>query len=287
MELTLRLGGGTRIAKISGETVKDLFQRGAQVSTVFNETHCGLCGSQNIRLNHRVAQQKYHYYEYLCDDCGAHLHMGQLQDGSNGLFPVRKLLNNGKPDFANGTFGDHNGWTRHRGDDSQDGYQEQQQRQQESASPFEKELSRFCAQIKKQTGVESERDVDKILRFATKSRTLELIGIPNQEQLDKVRAIYSEMQNRFREATARAAELWDFLCVGGLEPTDGSGANLICQWVMSNEECGFTAAVTDPKTFDEVIARLGNWYTDTPPAERKEMLKFATEWKNERKAASE
>lgn len=117
MEAQIKLAGGGRIIQVEGETQKDLFEQMAAAYEVFNETTCGLCGSTNIRPVHRVAD-KYHFYEYACQEpgCWARLTFGQPSDNSGGLFPVRKLLPNGKPSWKDGQEGPHRGWTKYRGD---------------------------------------------------------------------------------------------------------------------------------------------------------------------------
>lgn len=285
MELTLRIGGGERIVKVEGDSPKALFEEAAAAYEVFNETECGLCKSNDIKIAHRCID-KYHYYEYQCNGCRAYLHMAQLQDGSGGLFPVRKLLPNGKPHFRDGKFGPHNGWTTYRGDDLRDAQDERnthQQQRTESSDPFSVELSRFVAQVKKQTGVTEERDVDKILSFSMKQKGINVRNVV-ESRLPVIQEAYAKMLNRFRESMARAAELWDFLCVGGLDPADSQGASIICQWIMGDEGVGFATAVANPDTFKDLIKRLGDWYTMTPPNERNQMLDNAKEWKAERQA---
>ena len=117
MEATIRLAGGSRLVKVEGETAKDLFENMAMAYEVFNETACGLCGSTNIRPVHRVAD-KYHFYEYHCQEpgCWARLSLGQLNDNNGALFPVRKLMENGKPSFKLGDYGPHKGWTKYKGE---------------------------------------------------------------------------------------------------------------------------------------------------------------------------
>ena len=115
IEITLRLAGGNRIVKVSGDSPKDAFEQMAMAYEVFNETTCGLCGSTNIRPVHRQVE-KFHFYEFGCNDCDARLSLGQLSDNSGGLFPVRRLIPaTGKPDFKLGTTGRHRGWTHFKG----------------------------------------------------------------------------------------------------------------------------------------------------------------------------
>jgi hypothetical protein len=117
IEIQLRLGGGARVVKVSGESPKDAFEQVAMAYEVFNETGCGLCGSTNIRPVHRVAD-RFHFYEYHCNEpgCRARLSLGQINDSTGSLFPVRKLLPNGKPSFQRGEPGPHNGWTKFKGE---------------------------------------------------------------------------------------------------------------------------------------------------------------------------
>jgi hypothetical protein len=115
MKATIRLAGGNRMVEVDGESQKDLFESMAMAYEVFGETQCGLCGSTNIRPVVRIVD-KFRFYEYSCQEpgCWAKLTFGQAQEGG-GLFPKRKLLDNGKPD-KDGEFGPHKGWTKYRGD---------------------------------------------------------------------------------------------------------------------------------------------------------------------------
>ena len=119
MKATINLAGGTRSIEVEGDSQKDLFEEMAQAYEVFNESTCGLCDSTNIRPVHRVAD-KYHFYEYQCQDCFGKLTFGQNSDNVGKLFPVRKLLENGKPSWKDGEYGDHRGWTKYRGDNHPD-----------------------------------------------------------------------------------------------------------------------------------------------------------------------
>lgn len=115
IEIQIKLAGGQRIVKVSGETQRDAFAEMAAAVEVFGETNCGLCGSANVRPVHRTVD-KFHFYEYACNDCDARLSLGQLSDNSGGLFPVRRLIPaTGKPDFKLGTPGRHKGWTQFKG----------------------------------------------------------------------------------------------------------------------------------------------------------------------------
>jgi hypothetical protein len=119
MKATIRLAGGNRMVEVDGENQKDLFESMAMAYEVFGETQCGLCGSTNIRPVVRIVD-KFRFYEYSCQEpgCWAKLTFGQAQEGG-GLFPKRKLLDNGKPD-KDGEFGPHKGWTKYRGDNQEE-----------------------------------------------------------------------------------------------------------------------------------------------------------------------
>ena len=116
MEIHVRLAGGSRLVKISADTPEELFADLAAAYEIFDEFTCGLCGSAHIRPVHRIAEN-YHFYEYHCQQpgCGGRLSLGQLNDESGALFPVRKLRAKGKPDFRAGQPGEHRGWTKYRG----------------------------------------------------------------------------------------------------------------------------------------------------------------------------
>jgi hypothetical protein len=120
MQATIRLAGGNRLIQVEGETQKDLFEGMAMAYEVFDETCCGLCGSTNIRPVVRIVD-KFRFYEYSCQEpgCWGKLTFGQSQDIEGGLFPKRKLLENGKP-HKDGEYGPHKGWTKYRGDNHQD-----------------------------------------------------------------------------------------------------------------------------------------------------------------------
>ena len=69
--------------------------------------------TRSVEKNKKV----YEYFEMSCTNskCRARLSYGQRQDGG-GIFPVRKLDTNGKPDRETGAYGPHNGWSKYRGE---------------------------------------------------------------------------------------------------------------------------------------------------------------------------
>ena len=117
LEFQIKLAGGSRIVKVIGETQRDAFEAMAGACEVFGETTCGLCGSANIRPVHRIAD-RFHFYEYHCQEpgCRARLSLSQINDSTGNLFPVRKLMPNGKPNFQRGDYGPHRGWTKYKGE---------------------------------------------------------------------------------------------------------------------------------------------------------------------------
>lgn len=179
MEVTLRLGAkGERVVKVEGETPKELFQRMAAAYEVFNEHTCGLCNSSDIRPLHRTAQN-YNFYEYECRNCFARLSMGQLQDNNGGLFPVRKLMDNGKPSFKHGSFGTHNGWTQWKGDEDPTGDGVQPKQRQQQPPPQQEQrpqthTDRISSMIgsMKSAGCNDEVDRDLLVRFLFQDRSV-------------------------------------------------------------------------------------------------------------------
>ena len=105
--------------EIESESVKDLFREIATLAEVLNEEKCGVCGEEHIIPKTRNVEKNKKFYEYFemsCSNpkCRARLNFGQKQDGS-GIFPIRKLDTNGKPDRENGSYGSHNGWSKYKG----------------------------------------------------------------------------------------------------------------------------------------------------------------------------
>lgn len=105
--------------EINSENVKDLFREIASLAEIFNEEKCGACGGTDIvpkTRNVEKNKKSYEYFEMNCGNpkCRARLSFGQKQDGS-GIFPIRKLDANGKPDRENGSYGQHNGWSKYKG----------------------------------------------------------------------------------------------------------------------------------------------------------------------------
>lgn len=112
--------------EIEGEDDKELFKEMAVVHELYSESRCGLCGSEVIVPVVRKNKSEDEFFEYQCrgftkdnKPCRAYLAFGQNKKGG-GLFPIRALTEEGKPDRENGKFGRHNGWSRYRGEPKPD-----------------------------------------------------------------------------------------------------------------------------------------------------------------------
>lgn len=109
------------VVEVEGSTQKDLFTALAGASEVFGEEACGLCKGDKIRpvvRNVTSKKKDYTYYEFHClnPKCRARLSIGVNLGDAGTLFPQRKLNKDGKPDRDEGTYGDHNGWTKYKGE---------------------------------------------------------------------------------------------------------------------------------------------------------------------------
>lgn len=104
--------------ELEGDTQAELFREIASAEEVFGETHCSLCGCDNIRFVVRENSEGEPFHEFHCTKCPARLSLGQNRKGG-GLFPIRKLIPSGpdagKPSRELGTYGQHNGWTKYKG----------------------------------------------------------------------------------------------------------------------------------------------------------------------------
>ncbi len=118
----------TTIVEVEAETQKDLFREVASAHEIFGEKVCGLCGCERIVPHWRTAtrvtgkkSETFEYSEWRCtnQDCRARLSLGVMNDGSDRLFPNRKLTAEGKPSLE-GSYGEHQGWSRYRGEKVED-----------------------------------------------------------------------------------------------------------------------------------------------------------------------
>jgi len=73
---------------IDGENLHELVINSQKLS--FPDVHkCGLCSSDNLFLNARVAKNKFKYTEIKCRECKGQLVFGQTQEDPN-TFYLRK-----------------------------------------------------------------------------------------------------------------------------------------------------------------------------------------------------
>ncbi len=110
----------TTIVEVEGADIKELFRKRAEAEEVMGEKGCGLCEDTAIRYVVREVTTKkgaFSYFEAHCQNpgCRARLSYGQGKD-MKSLFPKRRLGKNGEPDMENGTFGQHNGWSKFKGE---------------------------------------------------------------------------------------------------------------------------------------------------------------------------
>lgn len=73
-------------------------QMEAQKLSFHDVEKCGLCSSDNIHLNARLAQNKFKYLEIKCWDCKAQLVFGQTQEDPNTYY-LRKNKETKKYDW--------------------------------------------------------------------------------------------------------------------------------------------------------------------------------------------
>lgn len=117
MKVTKTIGSYT--FTVENASVKKVWEDLASINEVFGDEKCGCCGSKNITPSFRVVEKNkksYDYYEMKCLEtkCRARLSYGQHQEGG-GIFPHRKLGEDGRADRVNGQYGPHNGWSRFKG----------------------------------------------------------------------------------------------------------------------------------------------------------------------------
>ena len=74
--------------ELQANSPKDAFKQLAEFQEVFDEQHCGSCGSDHIKFQVRTVEGN-DYYEMRCNSCFAKLAFGQHKVG-DGLFPKRK-----------------------------------------------------------------------------------------------------------------------------------------------------------------------------------------------------
>lgn len=110
MEAHYRAFNGKLVIKVTGETIKDLFEQIGPVAEVLDgDDCCGACGDLRIYPRAREAKKKdgkmVTYYELVCSSCGAKLSFGQHSSGGT-LWAKRT--------DEHGNILDHRGWIVYR-----------------------------------------------------------------------------------------------------------------------------------------------------------------------------
>ena len=91
MELTFTNTTGKLTLKTEAPTPIAAFETIAMFGDVFDETKCGVCGSEHIRFDVR-RPKTFVYYNLVCRDCGCRLDVSQHRDKVN-LYIDRKDAN--------------------------------------------------------------------------------------------------------------------------------------------------------------------------------------------------
>lgn len=109
MKATYKTKSGRLVFETEGESAADIVTELAKVQEIFDETHCGVCKSENIRWQHRVVDEN-SFYEMLCLEpkCRAKLECGQHKKPKGSLFFKRKIQQGDKEVFDVAT----RGWKR-------------------------------------------------------------------------------------------------------------------------------------------------------------------------------
>jgi hypothetical protein len=107
MEAHFRTRNGQLSFKLSGATVKEVFEELAEVEEIFDMAqYCGVC--QNTEIGHRVRENggnKFYELHCLTPSCRARFSFGQSKD-QKSLFPKRK--------DGEGNWIDNDGWVKYR-----------------------------------------------------------------------------------------------------------------------------------------------------------------------------
>tara|TARA_Y100000356_G_scaffold126394_1_gene124250 strand:+ start:301 stop:636 length:336 start_codon:yes stop_codon:yes gene_type:complete len=88
MKIKFTTPNGRVTAELEADTQVEIFSQLSAFQEVFGETHCGKCGSDNLKFQIRNVDDNL-YYELKCLDCGAKLAFGVMKKGGR-LFPKRK-----------------------------------------------------------------------------------------------------------------------------------------------------------------------------------------------------
>lgn len=104
MKLTIskKIGKRTYHFQVEGNNLHEVVKESTKLS--FPDVHhCGKCGSDNLALNTRKAQDKFEYTFIKCYGCGSELTFGQQMEDKNvfylrkneaGFFDWKQILNN-------------------------------------------------------------------------------------------------------------------------------------------------------------------------------------------------
>ncbi len=87
MQIIYRNGSGVEV-RLDGETVRDVYQKLANVEEIFQETTCGKCMNEDVTHIVRTVDDN-NFYELRCNACRATLSFGCHKSGGT-LFPKRK-----------------------------------------------------------------------------------------------------------------------------------------------------------------------------------------------------
>lgn len=275
MEAKLNLAGGQREITVEAATPKDLFEEMAMAYEVFNETACGLCGSTNIRPSHRSVD-KYHYYEYQCQDCHAKLAMSQSSDQPGRIFPNRKLLLNGKPSLKDGKTGPHQGWTKYRGDNQQDEeppanvprHNPPPQRPQQQPLT-EADHHAAIATLKKvlhSCGAQNIDEANAILQMALGDTVMELNRHVRSKGIAETGTrLVLELAKKFPKHLNRIGKVWQAGVRGGMEPSNHAHLSDLCKFVTNDLNARLDQVVEDDlwKEFYDSLTAKAFEYDDT------------------------
>lgn len=276
MEAKLNLAGGQREITVEAATPKDLFEEMAMAYEVFNETACGLCGSTNIRPSHRSVD-KYHYYEYQCQDCHAKLAMSQSSDQPGRIFPNRKLLPNGKPSLKEGQYGPHRGWTKYRGGNQQDEeppatvpkHNPPPQRPQQTPPRTEADHEAAKENLRKvlrSCGTKTVDEANAILGMAMNDMVFEFDRhVRSKGVADTCTALVLELAKKFPKHLNRIAKVWQAGVRGGMEPSNHTHLFALVQFVTNDLNARLENVVEDDlwKEFYDSLTAKAFEYDDT------------------------
>lgn len=89
MSIKKQIGKQAYTFLIEGENLHELVINSQKLS--FPDVHkCGMCESEDLFLNARVAKNKFKYTEIKCKSCKAQLVFGQTQEDPNTFYLRRK-----------------------------------------------------------------------------------------------------------------------------------------------------------------------------------------------------